>query len=109
MYPWIYAKSTGEWLSGGPCEPRYDPATQGVCVLVRHPDPRLERYDGATSSRPATTQEISEYDAAQLTAIALGRFDHEKLVKAVAIYFAQKMAIPLATAKSDILTIYRGL
>jgi hypothetical protein len=44
-----------------------------------------------------------------VTARALNRFDDEKLVKALAIWTAGKLNVPLATAKAEVLTIYRTL
>jgi len=76
--------------------------------LSRHPIPRLERYDGAEGIRPATAQEISDYDAAQQDAQSLSRFDNEQLVKALAIWTAGKLGVSLAIAKAEILTIYKG-
>lgn len=108
MINWIYRVSDNEFLYGGPFE--VTPLTdQAVVVLLRHPQPRTERYDGAGGIRLATEQEIISYDAARMTSMALGRFDEEKLVKALAIWAAGKLNIPLATAKSEILSIYRGL
>ena len=109
MFQWIYRISDGEFLHGGPCEQAYIPGTQGVVALSRHPRPRTERYDGAGGIRAATVQETIDYDAAQVTAGALSRFDEEKLVKALAIWTAGKLSIPLNTAKQDILTICKTL
>lgn len=36
-------------------------------------------------------------------------FDGQRLVKAVAIWAAGKLGVPLATARSEILAIYQGL
>ena len=108
MFNWVYVIATQEFIAGGPCELPVQ-AGQAVARLVRHPDPRTERYDGAGDIRPATAQEISDYDAAQLVGQTTARFDSEKLVKALAIWTAQKLNVPLATAKAEILTILRGL
>ncbi len=40
---------------------------------------------------------------------AQSAFDNTKMVKAVAIWTAQKLGIPLATARGEIKAIYRGL
>jgi hypothetical protein len=96
------------FLAGGSCE--ITPAGgQGLVSLTRNPNPRLERYNGTGGIRSATSQEMSDYDAAQMTEQTLGRFDGEKLVKALAIWTAGKLNVPLATAKQEILTIYRTL
>jgi hypothetical protein len=109
MFHWVYALSTGTFLYGGPYEAPFDPVTQGVLLVDRHPKPRLERYNGAGGIRPATAQEIADYDAAALIARTAERFDSEQLVKALAIWTAQKLSVPLATAKQEILAIYRQL
>lgn len=109
MFRWVYHLTTQEFLFGGPCEPTYDSGTQGLVTLSRHPKPRLERYDGAGGVRPATVQEISDYDAARQVEQEQNRFDGEKMLKALAIWTAGKLNVPLATAKAEILTIYRGL
>lgn len=111
MMKWVYSLATGELLNGGPFDPPHDPATQGIETYVENPDPRTERWDGtaATKKRAATAQEVTAYDTAQATQIAQSRFDGEKLVKALAIWTAQKLNVPLATAKQEILTIYKGL
>lgn len=109
MMNWVYDKTSGVFLYGGPYQPSYDPATQSVLSVSRHPDPRLERADAQQGIRPATVQEVADYDAMQATQTAQNRFDGEKLVKALAIWAAQKLNVSLATAKSELLTIYKGL
>jgi len=108
MFKWIYILATNEFLNGGPCE-QIASAGQAVVDLPRNPNPRLERYDGAGGIRPATAQEMSDYDAAQVDTRALGQFNAEKLVKAVAIWTAGRLNVPLATARQEILTILKGL
>lgn len=109
MFKWIYDLTSNEFLYGGPYDPTFNPSTQGMVRLERNPNATTERYDGAGGMRPATTQEMSASDASQLIQQSVGRFDSEKLVKAVALWVAGKLLIPPATAKSEILTIYRGL
>ena len=109
MFKWVYRLTDSEFLHGGPCEPAYDESTQGVVALMRHPSPRTERYDGVGGIRLATAQEITSYDAAQVIEQSLSRFDDEKFVKALAIWTAGKVGVPLNTAKQEILTIYKTL
>ena len=47
--------------------------------------------------------------AAEIDARNLARFDGEKLAKALAIWTAQKLGVSLATARAEILEIYKGL
>lgn len=108
MYFWVYEISSGQFLRGGPCE-QHASAGDAVVALKRNPKPRVERYDGAGEIRPATAREISDYDAARLAEHAADRFEEEKLVKALAIWTAQKLNIPLATARQEILAIRRSL
>lgn len=109
MYKWIYRLSDGVFTEGGAYDPSPSPSTHGLVVLTRHPDRRTERYDGSGGIRPATSQEIADYDAAQVAGPALGRFNGEKLVKAVAIWTAGKLNVPLATARAEILAILKTL
>jgi hypothetical protein len=108
---WAYNRVTGEFVTGGPCEPPYDPATEDVVRLPRNPDKRTERYDASAPEgiRPATAEEISAYDAAQTDERVKGQFDGDKLVRAVAIWTAQRLGVPLAQARQEILTILQTL
>lgn len=109
MMKWIYRTTDNQFLYGGPYDPSYDAVTQGLVVLARNPTPRTERFDGAGGIRPATAQELSDYDAEQGDSRALGQFNGEKLVKAVAIWTAGRLNVPMATARQEILTILKGL
>lgn len=109
MMKWIFDLISGEWLYGGAYEPNYNPAIQGMAVLPRNPDRRLERASGAGAIRPATVQEIAAYDAARAGDREAQQFDGQQMLKALAIWTAQKMNVPLQQAKQEILTIYRGL
>lgn len=107
-FNWVYIIATGEFQYGGPCDVLPKPG-EGIVSLLRHPDPRTERYDGAGGVRAATSQEISTYDAGRRTAQTANRFDDEQLVKALAIWTAGKLNVPLATARAEIVTILKGL
>ena len=109
MFKWVYRLSDGLFLWGGPCEQNYDPATQGVVVLARHPKPRIDRYDGAGGIRAATAGEVSAYDLEQLQTATAREFDDRKDLKAALIWIAQKLNIPLATARAEYLAIRRSL
>jgi len=108
---WTYDLATSLFVCGGPYDPPCDPATQAIERYDRNPDPRTERWDGTVASkkRLATPAEIDAYDAAQADSQALGRVNSEKLVKALAIWTAGKLAVPLATARQEIVTILKGL
>ena len=109
MFRWIYNLVTNEFLYGGPYDPPFDPAIQGLAKLLRNPIPTLERYDGVGGIRKATTQELANYDAAQAVSIEQGQFDGQKMLKAVAVWTAGKLGVTPATAKAEILGIYRSL
>lgn len=109
MFNWVYELATGVLLHGGPCEVNYDAQTQGVIVLKENPNPVRHRVNEKGELRAATAQEISDYATAQATKQTADRFDNEQLVKALAIWTAQKLGIPLQTARQEILTILRGL
>lgn len=114
----LYAKyrlSDNQFLCVWPNRPDCDPATEGVQEYPEHlrPDMRLHRFDGnaVDKKRLATAQELTSFDAARLDAEATGRFDspEAKMIKALAIWAAQKLGVPLNTAKQEILVIYKGL
>jgi len=110
---YAYRLSDGQFLRGYPQTPPYDPETEGVQEYPTHarPDMRLHRFDAlaTTKMRLATAQELADYDAARESLIEQARFDDEKMLKAVAIWTAQKLNIPLLTARQEIVAIYRGL
>ena len=66
-------------------------------------DETWERFDIS----PTITPDLMT--PAEIAAAAAARFDGEKLIKAVAIWTAQKLAVPLATARSEVLAIYAAL
>lgn len=109
----VYRLSDGQFTRGWPSNPPFDPATEAQQEYPdnQRPDMRLERFDASSEpkKRPATAQEIAAFDAARAADIEAVQFDGQKMLKAVAIFFAQQLNIPLATAKTAILTIYRGL
>jgi hypothetical protein len=108
---WAYKLATGEFTVGGPCEPLYDPTTEAVVSLPRYPDLRTERYDVSAPGgiRPATAEEISAYDAARSDERAKAQFDGDKFMRAIAIWTAQRLGVPLAQARQEILTILKTL
>jgi hypothetical protein len=108
---WAYKIASGEFTRGGPCEPPYDPATEAVVQLPRYPDARTERYDASAPDRirPATAEEIRAYDAAQTEERMRNQFDANQLVKALASWTAQRLGVPLAQARQEILTILKTL
>jgi hypothetical protein len=72
------------------------------------PDARTERYDGAGGVRPATAQEQADAHAAQQAGRDAVDLD-ARLLKAVVRWMAQKLGVPPAQARSEILTILRGM
>lgn len=114
----VYAKyrvSDGQFLCGWPQRPPYDPATEAVQTYPEHlrPDMRVHRYDAAApdKKRLASPQELADYDAARLDEGALAQFDGptQKMIKALAIWAAQKLGIQPATARQEIIAIFKGL
>jgi len=107
---WVYEVATGTFLYGGPYDPSYNPATQGLVALPDHPNPRTQRYDVASAQvRPATEQEVTDYEAGQLDGQIRRAFDGDKNVLAFAIWTAQRLNVPLAQARQEILAIRLGL
>lgn len=109
MFSCVYDLLTGEFVSCGPCELTWNSAVQGMVKLPRNPDARLERFDAQNGVRLAMVQEIAAYDAARKADNEQQQFDGQKMLKAVALYFAQQLGIQPSVAKAAILTIYRGL
>ena len=117
MFQWVYQVSNNKFLYGGPCE--VSPiAGQAVLVCIRHPNPRTERYDGAGGIRAATTQEVSDYDAAQLDEHATSQFEMLKAEKATllvvraycnALKAGTYTTKSLAELKDDFVTAYKAL
>lgn len=77
MNKYIFDKSNGKLLFGGPYEPIFDSSVQDVIETgERHPDPRTERVNVATKTlRPATTAEIAIWDNEQKDAQAKAEVD----------------------------------
>lgn len=71
---WVIHTASGEFKYGGFYEPTGPDQAYSVVEIPDEsmPDLRTERYDAtsATKRRPATAQEIADYDAAQLDATA---------------------------------------
>lgn len=108
MFQWVYDVTTNQFLYGGPCEVAPN-AGQAVVSLLRNPQPRTERSDGAGGIRPATAQEMTDAAAAEKVTRTATDFDEQKLVKALGLWTAQKLGVAPATAKAEILAIYRTL
>jgi hypothetical protein len=110
-----YRLSDGQFLNGLTSRPDFDPSTEGVQEYLDavRPDIRLHRFDATTvdKKRLATAQELTAFDTARSDEAALAQFDGptQKMIKALAIWTAQKLGVPLATAKQEIVTIYKGL
>lgn len=114
----LYAKyrlMDNQFLCVWPQSPDYDTATEAVQTYPEHqrPDIRLHRFDGTApdKKRLATVQELTAFDTARADEAALVQFDGptQKIVKALAIWAAQKFGIPLTTARAEILAIYKSI
>ena len=117
---WVYRLSNGQFLRGGFYAVTHDPATEGVVSLgERHPDPRTERFDPVTKTRPATAPEIAAYDAEQLDAQAVASVDTEKALKAIVVYMRTQLnvlrvaagmsALTAAEVRAGIIQAYKAL
>lgn len=111
MLYWVYDTTSLEFLYGAANALPYDPATQGMETYPVHPDPATERWDGTApgKKRLATEQELTTSASTHQASNALSAFNQEKLVASVVIWTAGKLSIPLATARQEILAIYKGL
>jgi hypothetical protein len=78
--------ATGLFVAGvSQGDPRDDPANQALIELPDYPDRRTERWDGADGIRPATAQEIADYDEAEAQSAAVADIDGLKALKALAV------------------------
>src|SRR5688500_2643120 len=86
-----YRKSDGQFLRVWPNMPPYDagtdevPGTEEVQTYPEHlrPNLRTERFDDAspTKKRPATAQEITDYDEARKTLEVEADLDSSKIAR----------------------------
>ena len=106
----IFDRASGQFIGGAIHDILpHDPATHISIVLADYPDRRRDRWDGAEGVRPATAQELTAYDAAKADTTANREIDGQKMVKALAIWTAQKLNIPPATMRAEVIAIYKGL
>ena len=89
-----------------------------VGVSIGDPSDRTTWLIGYAPEATDPQQEAGEalkltYSVEADTALAdedvASRFDSDKMLKAVAIWNAQKHGVPLPTAKAEIIAIYKGL
>lgn len=83
----------------------FDPATHIQIESPTMPDVTAQRWDGATGLRADTPQETT----ARLDAKDAKAFDDDLMLMSLARWTAQKLSIAPATAKAEILAIYRNL
>lgn len=67
------------------------------------------RWDGGSGVRPATAQELADYNAAKLDAEALVQIDGAKALKALLIWLAPLVGKTAIQARDEIIAIYKGL
>jgi len=108
-----YRLSDGQFLCGMPSRPDWDPTTEGCWDYPRHlrPDIRLHRFDAAApdKKRLATAEELATFDAERLQQMAVAELDGRKDIKAMVLWVAQKLGIPPATARAEMIEIRKGL
>lgn len=108
---YVYKLNDGRFLYGGPGEPDYNPAEEGVTTVERHPDLVAERYDNASPSRirSMTAEERTTAQAERQADREQGLFHGQKMVLAIALWVAQRLGVPAAQARNEILGIFRTL
>jgi len=105
---WVYDLTSSEYLFGGNVDPPFDPATQGVDTFQDtepHPDARLERHALTGGRRPATTQEITDYDQIR----AQMALDSLKTLKALSLVVADLHGLTPAQIRAQVIAKYRSL
>ncbi len=106
----IFDRSTGQFVGGAIHDILpHDLATHISIDLPNYPDRRGDRWDGATGIRPATAQELAAYDAAKAEGASNRDIDGQKIVKALAIWTAQKLGVAPATMRAEVIAIYKSL
>lgn len=80
-----------------------------VGILPFMPDRRTKRYNGAGGVRDATAQEVTDFDTAKQDREAIHDIDGAKALRALVLWLAQKLAVPPAQARSEIIAKYKGL
>ncbi len=106
----LFDRNTGLFVSGTRFDDvPHDPATHIQIELRGFPDRRGERWDGAQDVRPATAQEIADFETAEMEERARAELDDARMLKAIALWVAGKLSIPPAQARDEIKAIYKGL
>lgn len=79
----------------------HDDAIHVQVELNEFPDPRTQRWDGATGIRAATAQEVDDWDDAEADTAITGQFENNKLRRLVfEIEFDQENRIRVLEGKS---------
>lgn len=89
--------------------PAFDEATEVLLELPEMPDRAAKRWDGAAGLRDATPQELADAASIAATARETKEWDSNLLLMAVVRWLAPLVNKTPAQAKTEILTIYRGL
>jgi len=106
----LFEKATGVFVSGSTWDDiPHDTATHIQIDLPEFPDRANDRWDGDVGVRPATAQELADATTAKLDKDAVAAIDDMKAIKALALWVAEKLSIPPATARSEIIAKYKGL
>ncbi|MDJ0948869.1 MAG: hypothetical protein QNJ94_08105 [Alphaproteobacteria bacterium] len=106
----LFERAAGLFISGTRFDDLpHDPATHLQLELPAYPDRRTERWDGADGVRPATAQELADFDAAELDDQARQELDETKALRAMVMWTADKLGIPRAQARDEIKAIYKSL
>lgn len=106
----LFERATGLYVGGTRYDDvPHDPATHVQVDLPDFPDRRTVRWNGLAGVRPATTQEMSDYDAALANAKEQAEFDGLKMLKAVALVIADLHNLTPAQVRNLIVAKYRSL
>lgn len=114
MY-YVYRLADGLFLRGETIKPDHDPTTEGVDWFPEHlrPDARLERYDSKspTKKRPATEQEIEEYDGVKKDQRVVSWWESEtsREWRALVEWVSGRLGIAPETARDELTVILKRL
>lgn len=87
----------------------FDETAEVLLELPDMPDRETKRWDGATGLRDANELELASAATAKQQAQEQVEFDGDRMLMALARWTAQKVGVSAATARSEILAIYRNL
>lgn len=106
----LFRRSDGVFVGGSRWDDiPHDKSTHVQIELPENPNPRTQRWDNSNGLRDATAQEVADYDEADVTKAVTRELDDTKLLKAMVRWLAPLVGKTPASARSEIIAIYKSL